>query len=61
MSYKYDYDKALIRLRIIFKNLNDGEELNVTELAKEFNVSTRTIQRDFNEKPTSYETVNLTV
>lgn len=54
MAYKHDYDKALTRLRIILKKLNDGEELSVTELAKEFNVSTRTIQRDFNEKLTSY-------
>ena len=54
MAYKHDYDKALTRLRIILKKLNEGESLSVTELAKEFNVSTRTIQRDFNEKLTSY-------
>jgi predicted DNA-binding transcriptional regulator YafY len=54
MAYKHDYDKALTRLRIILKRLNEGEALSVTELAKEFNVSTRTIQRDFNEKLTSY-------
>ena len=50
MAYKHDYDKALTRLRIILQRLNDGESLSVKELAKEFNVSVRTIQRDFNEK-----------
>ena len=50
MPYKHDYDKALTRLRIILQRLNDGELLSVKELAKEFGVSTRTIQRDFNEK-----------
>ena len=50
MAYKHDYDKALTRLRIILQRLNDGEYLGVKELADEFNVSTRTIQRDFNEK-----------
>jgi len=30
--------------------LNDGEALSVKELAEEFNVSTKTIQRDFNER-----------
>jgi predicted DNA-binding transcriptional regulator YafY len=54
MAYKHDYDKALTRLRIILKRLNEGEALSVTSLAEEFNVSTRTIQRDFNEKLTSY-------
>lgn len=50
MAYKHDYDKALTRLRVILQRLNDGESLGVKELAQEFNVSTRTIQRDFNEK-----------
>lgn len=50
MAYKHDYDKALTRLRVILQRLNDGEALSVKELAKEFNVSVRTIQRDFNEK-----------
>jgi len=50
MAYKHDYDKALTRLRIILQRLNDGESLGVKELAEEFGVSTRTIQRDFNEK-----------
>jgi predicted DNA-binding transcriptional regulator YafY len=50
MAYKHDYDKALTRLRIILQRLNDGEFLGVKELAQDFGVSTRTIQRDFNEK-----------
>ncbi len=55
MAYKHDYDKALTRLRIILQRLNDGEALSVKELAKDFKVSERTIQRDFNEKlVTSY-------
>ena len=50
MPYKHDYDKALTRLRIILQRLNDGEALGVKELAEEFGVSSRTVQRDFNEK-----------
>ena len=50
MAYKHNYDKTLTRLRLILQKLNDGESLGVKELAEEFNVSTRTIQRDFNEK-----------
>jgi len=50
MAYKHDYDKTLTRLRVILQRLNDGEALGVKELADEFGVSTRTIQRDFNEK-----------
>ena len=50
MPYKHDYDKILTRLTIILSRMNDGEALSVAELAKEFNVSERTIQRDFNER-----------
>jgi len=50
MPYKHDYDKTLTRLNTIISRLNNGESLSVKELAKEFNVSIRTIQRDFNEK-----------
>ena len=50
MPYKHNYDKTLTRLITIIKKLNDGEALSVKELAEDFNVSTRTIQRDFNEK-----------
>jgi len=54
MPYKHDYDKILTRLTIILSRLNDGEALSVTELAKEFKVSERTIQRDFNERLLSF-------
>jgi len=54
MPYKHDYDKILTRLTVILSRLNDGEALSVTELAKEFNVSERTIQRDFNERLISF-------
>lgn len=50
MPYKHDYDKTLTRLNVIIARLNDGEALSVNNLALEFNVSTRTIQRDFNER-----------
>ena len=45
---KHDYDKILTRLIIILQRLNEGERLSVSELAEKFNVSTKTIQRDFN-------------
>ncbi len=50
MAYKHDYDKTLTRLNTIIARLNDGEALSVKHLAEEFNVSERTIQRDFNER-----------
>jgi len=50
MAYKQDYDKTLTRLNTIVARLNEGESLSVKELAMEFNVSNRTIQRDFNER-----------
>lgn len=54
MAYKHDYDTILTRLIIILSRLNDGESLSVKELAVEFNVSERTIQRDFNERLISF-------
>jgi len=54
MAYKHDYDKILTRLTVILSKLNDGEALSVKELAEEFNTSTRTIQRDFNERLSSF-------
>jgi len=50
MGYKHDYDKTMRRLTVILQKLYEGESLSVTDLAEEFGVSTRTIQRDFNEK-----------
>ena len=54
MGYKHDYDKILTRLTIILARLNDGEALSVKELAQEFNVSTKTLQRDFNERLSAF-------
>ena len=54
MAYKHDYDKILTRLTVILSKLNDAEALSVKELAKEFNTSERTIQRDFNERLVSF-------
>ena len=54
MPYKHDYDKILTRLVTILSRLNDGEALSIKELSEEFSVSTRTIQRDFNERLTSF-------
>ncbi len=47
---KHDYDKILYRLTNIWQRLREGEILSVKELAEEYNVSTKTIQRDFNER-----------
>ena len=50
MPKSHDYDKILTRLTIILQRLYEGEILSTKELAEEFNVSTKTIQRDFNER-----------
>lgn len=50
MAYKQNYEKTLYRLTTILSRLNDGEALSVKDLAVEFNVSERTIQRDFKER-----------
>ncbi len=50
MKYKHDYDKILIRLITILQKLNSRERLNISDLAKEFNVSTKTIHRDLNQR-----------
>jgi predicted DNA-binding transcriptional regulator YafY len=49
-SVSHDYDKALTRLVIILQRLYEGETLGVSDLAEEFNVSTKTIQRDLNDR-----------
>lgn len=54
MPYKHDYDKALTRLTIIVQKLYEGEELSIKDLATEFNVSTKTIQRDLNGRLASF-------
>ncbi|MCD6173787.1 MAG: WYL domain-containing protein [Sulfurimonas sp.] len=54
MAYKHNYDKILTRLTNILARLNDGEALSVKELAEEFNVSSKTLQRDFNERLSAF-------
>lgn len=46
----HDYDKILTRLTIVLQRLYEGELLSISDLAEEFNVSVKTIQRDFNER-----------
>lgn len=43
---KNDRDKILARLSSILGKLNAGESINISELAKEYDVSTKTIERD---------------
>ena len=43
---KHDKDKILIRLSSTLGKLNAGESVSVSELAEEYSVSTKTIQRD---------------
>lgn len=45
-----DYEALLTRLLEILRRLHEGQLLSVVELAREFGVSDRTIQRDFNER-----------
>ena len=44
------YDKAMYRLVGILKKLNTKEKVTKEALAKEYNVSIRTIQKDINER-----------
>lgn len=44
---KKEYDKALFRLLEILKRLYEGEELKTNSLALDFDVTSRTIRRDF--------------
>jgi len=45
-----NHDTIATRLGLILNKLNSGERLSIDELADEFNVSKRTIQRDINER-----------
>lgn len=51
---KHDYDKILYRLTAILSRLYQGEKLQPKDLSQEFNVSLRTIQRDFKERLLSF-------
>lgn len=50
MGMQHDYDKILTRLTVILSRLYQAEQLKPSDLAKEFNVSERTIQRDFKDR-----------
>jgi len=54
MFKKHDHDKILTRLTTILSRLYYGDVLSVSELAGEFNVSSRTIRRDFAERLISF-------
>ena len=45
-----EHDTTAIRLASILFKLNQGEKLNKKQLAEEFNVHTRTISRDLDER-----------
>ena len=47
---KKSHDTLALRLSMILTKLNSAESFTVKELAEEFNVSTRTIQRDIKER-----------
>lgn len=51
---KHDYDKIITRLTIILSKLYQGDKLQPKDLAEEFGVSLRTIQRDFKERLLSF-------
>ena len=52
--------KALIRQTTIWSRLNAGQTVNIRQLADEFGVGVRTIQKDMNERLTqTYEIVDL--
>ncbi len=44
------HDKIAIRLAIILQRLNSGESLCIDELCEEFEISKRTLQRDFKDR-----------
>ncbi|MDD3466703.1 MAG: WYL domain-containing protein [Campylobacterales bacterium] len=50
MPYKHDYDRAMRRIYEIFQRAYDGETINIKELAVEFGVSEKTIQRDIHQR-----------
>jgi len=54
LAYKHDYDTKLFRRTQIIAKLYNGAKLTHKELAEEFNISTKTIQRDFTALVTMY-------
>ena len=43
---KKNYDKKIFRLIFIINKLDSGEKVSTYDLAEEFNVSVRSVQRD---------------
>lgn len=60
MANSRDYDKALFRLLDIVGRLKDGERYTLKELAREYNVSERTIRRDIDDRLSYYPIVQDT-
>jgi len=54
MVMKKDHDKLSYRLSSILGKLNNGELLTVDELAEEYDVSTKTIGRDLNDRLSTF-------
>lgn len=50
MSKANQHDKLAVRLGMILTGLFSGKRLHIDELANEHNVTTRTIQRDINQR-----------
>lgn len=50
LNFMKQHDKIAKRLALILQKFNDGERLSVDALADEFQVSSRTLQRDLNER-----------
>ena len=48
LPWMAEHDTLAQRLGVILTKLNNGQRLVISELAHEFNVSARTIQRDLN-------------
>ena len=48
LPWMAEHDTLAQRLGVILTKLNHGQRLVISELAHEFNVSPRTIQRDLN-------------
>ena len=57
MSSKHNYDKALFRLISILQMLQRDELPSLQDLATEFNVTTRTIQKDIYQRLSSFDIV----
>ena len=45
-----EHDKLSVRLSQILTKLNNGEKFTLEDLAQEFNVSSRTVERDIKER-----------